>query len=557
MVVIIVLIALLSLPTINCQNIKTSLNYRVNKLNNDGNGLMDSAWPIRDYDSRRSGKSSYKAYGNNLNEKWRFLAENPNQPILDKEGIVYFSDTSGYLYALYPDGTIKWTYDLAPEGMIGVDSGPTIAKDGTLYCAGLEGFGDDYLYAIDSKNGNLKWKYFLDYSVSTEPIIDENGTIYFGTDACGYTNEGAKFIALNPDGTEKWIYDVEGFISESCMANDGTFYLTRYYLGSRNDYLIALSHDGKFKWDYYIANGTAFYPILDEEGNIYFSQNPHFLDNERIATFIVLNPDGTEKWRYVDIYGGFSFSIDSDGTIYGSDCYGKFIAFKPDGSIKWIKNYGYNFFIRKPTISSDRILYCSVTIEKSIYEYHDKDNYLMAFDSSNGEELWRKKLTGDGEMCIYSSPIIAEDGTIYVSGSLAAPLLNDYGFLHAFDHKTIPNEPPSMPTINGPSKGYINVEYNFTFYSKDPEGEDLFYYISWEGDSRQCGWHGPYRSGQEINLKHSWDYDIEHTIYCYSRDEFGKESELNEFVIQISKNRCKNYSDNFFIKFFLRFNRFF
>jgi CubicO group peptidase (beta-lactamase class C family) len=35
------------------------------------------------------------------------------------------------------------------------------------------------------------------------------------------------------------------------------------------------------------------------------------------------------------------------------------------------------------------------------------------------------------------------------------------------------NSPPEPPEINGPSKGRVEISYNWTFMSTDPEGDDI------------------------------------------------------------------------------------
>ena len=54
---------------------------------------------------------------------------------------VYFGSYDRYVYALFPDGTEKWRYELG--GPIVVP--PTIDSDGTMYI----GTWDNHLYAID------------------------------------------------------------------------------------------------------------------------------------------------------------------------------------------------------------------------------------------------------------------------------------------------------------------------------------------------------------------------------------------------------------------------
>ena len=54
------------------------------------------------------------------------------------------------LYALNPDGSLKWQY---PTGG-GIDSSPAIGADGAIYV----GSGDDNLYSLNP-DGSLKWRY--------------------------------------------------------------------------------------------------------------------------------------------------------------------------------------------------------------------------------------------------------------------------------------------------------------------------------------------------------------------------------------------------------------
>jgi outer membrane protein assembly factor BamB len=64
------------------------------------------------------------------------------------EGIIYVGVWGNCLYAINPDGTLKWKFEgLKQEKGMTVLSSPAIAKDGTIYM----GFWDGYLYAIGSK----------------------------------------------------------------------------------------------------------------------------------------------------------------------------------------------------------------------------------------------------------------------------------------------------------------------------------------------------------------------------------------------------------------------
>ena len=71
--------------------------------------------------------------------KWKFEIGNyAFGSTIAKEGTIYFASNNGYLYALNPDGTLKWKYKGAGT--------PTISSDGTLYVGtenGLYAFGSE------------------------------------------------------------------------------------------------------------------------------------------------------------------------------------------------------------------------------------------------------------------------------------------------------------------------------------------------------------------------------------------------------------------------------
>ena len=135
--------------------------------------------------------------------KWRApgQAEYPlgSAPAIGKDGIVYVNTNNGVLHAVAHDGTLAWTYPT--EGIVmDVPSSPAIGEDGTIYFGGggeYQGRGG-HLYALNP-DGGLKWKFFAGCD-QTAPSVGGDGTIYFASDYCGTIH------ALNPDGTVKWTY---------------------------------------------------------------------------------------------------------------------------------------------------------------------------------------------------------------------------------------------------------------------------------------------------------------------------------------------------------------
>jgi hypothetical protein len=82
---------------------------------------------------------------------------------------------------------------------------------------------------------------------------------------------------------------------------------------------------------------------------------------------------------------------------------------------------------------------------------------------------------------------------------------------------------PNAPTINGSLNGTVGVKYNYTFVSTDPDGDNLFYYIKW-GDDTNTSWLGPYLSGEEIIVNHTWSEKGKYTIQAKAKDIWGAES---------------------------------
>jgi outer membrane protein assembly factor BamB len=129
-------------------------------------------------------------------------------------GLIYCGATSGYLYALYPNGTLQW---MVKTGWIG-GCCPAIADDGTIY------IGDQQyhrIYAVNP-NGSIKWYYQAQDDILSSPIIDNNGIIY-----CGSYDK--YLYAFNPDGTLKWKFLTYGGIESSPAIDDnGIIYIGSY-----------------------------------------------------------------------------------------------------------------------------------------------------------------------------------------------------------------------------------------------------------------------------------------------------------------------------------------
>ncbi|RLF57244.1 MAG: hypothetical protein DRN27_08160 [Thermoplasmata archaeon] len=544
-------------------------------------GPLDSPWPMKCHDTHHTGLSPYSTADNPYDELWKFRCDWMNSGIvIDDDGVLYFGSYDRYLYAVYPNGTLKWRY--GRTGMW-IDSTPAIDEDGTIYV----GSWGDNLHAV-YPNGTMKWIFPAGASISSSPAIGDDGTIYFG-------NADRRIFAVNPDGTERWHYDTGADIwGDPAIGNDGTV-----YIGSWDTYFYALyPNNGTLRWRFKTGHYIKGPPSIAEDETIYFGSWDDYL--------YALYPNGTMRWRHQVGAGTESNpSIGPDGTIY---CGGEYLyAVNPDGTRKWTFDFGSNRHSHQssPAISADGIIYISLIIG------NDQGGEILAVNP-NGTERWRKWLAdNEGQ----SSPSIGSDGTVYVGSSTMASG-NPHGHVHAFgrgelkadsngpyngivdetieftgsatggyppytyfwdfgdeetsnnqnpiheydtagnytvtltvtdDNETVAvdttwaliiedNNPPSAPIINGETEGHYGESYEYIFESTDPEDQNVWYYIEWD-DGSNSGWIGPYNSGQEITVSHIWDEENAYTIKAKSKDIFDEESSWGSLEITMPLNQ--------------------
>jgi hypothetical protein len=101
------------------------------------------------------------------------------------------------------------------------------------------------------------------------------------------------------------------------------------------------------------------------------------------------------------------------------------------------------------------------------------------------------------------------------------------------------SDTPSKPVIFGPPSGKKGIEYDFKIRSIDPTGDDVYYYVEW-GDGEIEEWIGPYQSGEEVIISHSWDSNSLFGIRVKAKDDNGDESLWATFEISIIKSRFFN-----------------
>jgi len=129
-----------------------------------------------------------------------------------------------------------------------------------------------------------------------------------------------------------------------------------------------------------------------------------------------------------------------------------------------------------------------------------------------------------------------------------------YQSFHDFISLTISkiNDAPDSPIIDGPISGSIGIEYNYTINTKDPDGQDVFYYIDWD-DGTFEEWIGPYNSETNVTINHFWEKRGTFRIKVKAKDTLDAESDWSELFVVIPRSKPFNYNYSLVCLIFERF----
>jgi hypothetical protein len=97
------------------------------------------------------------------------------------------------------------------------------------------------------------------------------------------------------------------------------------------------------------------------------------------------------------------------------------------------------------------------------------------------------------------------------------------------------NDVPSLPTINGQTRGKAGITYPYTFSAVDPDGDDIYYYVEFCQGCEDAKWYGPYSAGSECMIEHSWEEQGTFTIRSKTKDIYDEESEWATFEVTMPK----------------------
>jgi outer membrane protein assembly factor BamB len=93
------------------------------------------------------------------------------------DGTIYIGANNSNFYAIDPSGQQKWLFEAERE-LAGIWTTAALASDASALYFGANGGG---VYALNTRDGSLKWQYPVYGSIYGSSALDAAGTLYTGT----------------------------------------------------------------------------------------------------------------------------------------------------------------------------------------------------------------------------------------------------------------------------------------------------------------------------------------------------------------------------------------
>ena len=260
---------------------------------------------------------------------WRFLMNNQLmlwRPALGSDGTIYARSQAGDVTAISPDGARLWslqlTADLTPQIDIGADD--------TIYTA-----DDETIYAI-RPDGTVKWTYTdptPNQGIVAGPNVGPDGNIY----AVSHV-PGLGIFSLDPSGAFRWsgpdtlLYSPWGQLGQEIVFSDTQLHFCV------DDIVECFDFAGNRVFqDFTVTQsfGNCPQPAVGPSGDSYV---------EEWGQLRAYSPSGNLKWKAFGV-GGSTLrdpDVGADGTVYVQrNVFNTLWAVNPDGSTKWTYNHPY------------------------------------------------------------------------------------------------------------------------------------------------------------------------------------------------------------------------
>jgi hypothetical protein len=279
-------------------------------------GKHRRGWPMRSKNAANTGHTGSSGPAVQTQPLWTFrLDANTSvwRPAIAPDGTIYVTTASfasggveGRLYALGPDGSVKWQTPLTNSGGLSVwtSATPVLDGDGNIYVAWAHGQDLGSLTAISlDPSGAVRWRFEpkleLGFALHQQPVLGR-GVLYAAADtgfSFGDSTERASIFALNlATGEPVWHWtspNLDTFFDGPAVGHDGCIYHASASNLARgaSGYLYRIRQNGELDWSVDIGVGVnQAPPAIDAQNNIYIG--------DRAGVAYKYSSAGARLWTY-------------------------------------------------------------------------------------------------------------------------------------------------------------------------------------------------------------------------------------------------------------------
>src|SRR5712691_11318911 len=269
-----------------------------------------SVWPMFQHDSAHTSNSAYPGPATNLTS-WVFGVPSKYQssPVVASSGTIYVVASDQHLYALNPDGSLRWSRKLGEVGYT-----PAVGPDGTIYVPTA------HRILAFTPAGLLKWNLKTTQNSGAALTVGPNGQIYS-------VNTGTIY-SITPSGNITWTASATCQASPVALGPTGTLYCGGAAGNDLKGLVSAITSRGIVDWTFSTgpANPVNLSPAVGSTGVVYAASAN--------GTVYALDSTGSLLWNNINPRRmDAPVAIGADGTIYAAGA--KVVAITPDGTVKW------------------------------------------------------------------------------------------------------------------------------------------------------------------------------------------------------------------------------
>jgi hypothetical protein len=379
--------------------------------------------------------------------QWRFQADDlyiEGRPAVGTDGTIYAAGVGGHLYALTPNGGLKWIF----RGKFPVVQSVSVGADNTAYFA-----GGNVVYAVNA-DGSLKWQIVNSSGGAfvAGPNVGPDGNVYAVANLADPNNLQLGAITISPAG--QILQNRPGYTEPrtgSLFNREIVFGSNQFYFGGLNNVpfntggLEVFQLGGNYRFTISAAGGRQ--PAIAPDGTIYAVRGGNTGTPERLGAFSPADGSLLRTILPVETYLGHP-DIGADGTIYITHNLSVISGYTPTGANLWNFNPG--------GITGNAIVNPQNTIVTAGGYEIGAPGFIYGL-SNTGQSIWTINLPAENGNYVrtISRARFTPDGETVYYGTDVNDYANDiYSYLYAVSTS------PNLPCSTGITPDSASYQYN-------------------------------------------------------------------------------------------------